>query len=155
MKIIKAGKADLENILALQYLAYQSEARLLNNYEIQPLTQTLEEVLMEFDKGTFYQAVNEKNELIGSVRAFVDNGTLYIGKLIVHPDYQGKGIGTALLKEIEKDNSGLRQELFTSDQSLRNLRLYERLGFVQFKTKPLFEDLNLVFMEKKPRLLDI
>ena len=28
MKIIKAGKADLEKILSLQYLAYQSEARL-------------------------------------------------------------------------------------------------------------------------------
>lgn len=154
MKITKAGKADLESILSLQYLAYQSEARLLNNYEIQPLTQTLEEVLLEFEKGTFYQAVNEKNELIGSVRGFVDNDTLYIGKLIVHPDYQGNGIGTALLKEIEKDNSGLRQELFTSDQSLRNLRLYKRLGFVQFKNKPLSKDLNLVFMEKKPGLLE-
>lgn len=50
MKIIKAGKTDLENILSLQYLAYQSEARLLNNYEIQPMTQKLEEVLMEFEK---------------------------------------------------------------------------------------------------------
>lgn len=150
MKIIKAGKADLENILALQYLAYQSEARLLNNYEIQPLTQTLEEVFREFEKGTFYQAVNQKNELIGSVRGFVDKDTVYIGKLIVHPDYQGKGIGTALLKEIAKDNSGLRQELFTSDKSLKNLRLYERTGFVQFKTKPLSDSLNLIFMEKQP-----
>ncbi|MBC3805232.1 GNAT family N-acetyltransferase [Acetobacterium fimetarium] len=153
MKIIKAGKADLENILALQYLAYQSEARLLNNYEIQPLTQKLEEVFREFEKGTFYQAVNEKNKLIGSVRGFVDKDTLYIGKLIVHPDYQGNGIGTALLKEIEKDNFGLRQELFTSDKSLKNLKLYERTGFVQFKTKPLTDDLNLVFMEKQPRPL--
>lgn len=92
--------------------------------------------------------MNEKNELIGSVRNFVDNDTVYIGKLIVHTDYQGNAIGTALLKEIEKDNSDLRQELFTSDQSLRNVRLYKRLGFVQFKTKPLSEDLNLVFMEK-------
>ncbi|WP_338077702.1 GNAT family N-acetyltransferase [Acetobacterium wieringae] len=97
----------------------------------------------------------DNSKLIGSVRGFVDNDTLYIGKLIVHPDYQGNGIGTALLKEIEKDNSGLRQELFTSDQSLRNLRLYKRLGFVQFKIKPLSKDLNLVFMEKKPGLLEI
>ena len=149
MKIKKANRSDLNKILALQYLAYQSEAKLLNNYSIQPLTQTLDEVEQEFEKGAFYQVVNEKEELIGSVRGFVDKETLYIGKLIVHPDYQGRGIGTALLKEIEADNSGLRQELFTSDKSFKNIRLYERIGFVQFKTKSLTEDLNLIFMEKQ------
>lgn len=149
MNIKKAKRSDLDKILTLQHLAYQSEAKLLNNYSIQPLTQTLEEVEREFETGTFYQVVNEKEELIGSVRGFVDKETLYIGKLIVHPEYQGRGIGTALLKEIEADNSGLRQELFTSDKSLKNIRLYERIGFVQFKTKPLTEDLNLIFMEKQ------
>lgn len=44
MKIIRAVKEDLQEILDLQYLAYQSEAKLLNNYNIPPLNQALEEL---------------------------------------------------------------------------------------------------------------
>ena len=36
--IIKADKGDLSEILDLQYLAYQSEARLFDNEDIPPLT---------------------------------------------------------------------------------------------------------------------
>ena len=42
--ITKAEKNDLEEILKLQYLAYQSEAALFGNKDIPPLKQTLEEV---------------------------------------------------------------------------------------------------------------
>lgn len=43
MTIQKAEKADLQKILDLQYLAYQSEAKLFNNIDIPPLKQTLED----------------------------------------------------------------------------------------------------------------
>jgi hypothetical protein len=41
IKIEKAQLQDLELILQLQYTAYQSEAELVGDYTIQPLTQTL------------------------------------------------------------------------------------------------------------------
>jgi hypothetical protein len=44
MTITKAEKSDLQQILDLQYLAYQSEARLLDDFTIPPLKQTLAEV---------------------------------------------------------------------------------------------------------------
>lgn len=47
MNIEKAEIEDLQEILDLQYLAYQSEARLLNNMDIPPLKQTLEDVFKE------------------------------------------------------------------------------------------------------------
>jgi hypothetical protein len=37
MRIIKANREDLQGILNLQYLAYQSEAVLYNNFNILPL----------------------------------------------------------------------------------------------------------------------
>lgn len=49
--IKKAQKEDLEAILKLQYLAYQSEAKLFGNMDIPPLKQTIEEVYDEFLKG--------------------------------------------------------------------------------------------------------
>ena len=69
MVIQKAQKEDLEEILKLQYLAYQSEANLFNDMDIPPLKQTLEEVFEEFEKGTVLKAVDEEGVIIGSVRA--------------------------------------------------------------------------------------
>lgn len=57
--IEKAQKDDLNEILELQYLAYQSEAKLFGNMDIPPLKQTLEEVYDEFNKGVILKAIYE------------------------------------------------------------------------------------------------
>ena len=41
-----------------------------------------------------------------------------------------------------------RFELFTGHRSERNLHLYEKLGYREFKRVPATEDLTMVFMEK-------
>lgn len=121
MQIKNALFEDLSDILKLQYLAYQSEARLLNNNNIPPLKQTLHEVEQEYASGPFLKAVYEQNHIIGSIRGSVQNDTIHIGKLIVHPDYQGQGIGKLLLKEMEVLFPQKRMELFTSTLSAKNI----------------------------------
>ncbi|MDO5548591.1 MAG: GNAT family N-acetyltransferase [Eubacteriales bacterium] len=147
MKIQRAGSEDLHEILALQYLAYQSEAKLFANKKIPPLTQTLPEVEQEFQKGIILK-VCEDDAIIGSVRAHCTNGTVFIGKLIVHPEKQGQGIGTKLLLAIEQEYPAQRYELFTSTKSKRNIALYERLGYRIFKETRLTEELSFVYLEK-------
>ena len=148
MLIKSAEKKDLNNILELQYLAYQSEARICNNPNIPPLTQTIEEVEAELEKGIFLKAIDEKGKIIASVRAFSENNTLFIGKLMVLPDLQGKGIGTRLLDEIERICPHSRYELFTSSKSERNIKLYERQGYKKYKEQDLSDDLKLIYLEK-------
>lgn len=145
--IKKAQKEDLEKILELQYLAYQSEAELFGNMGIPPLKQTIEEVYDEFQKGTILKAVDD-GTIIGSVRAYQENGTVYIGKLMVHPEMQKKGIGTKLLLEIENEYPNQRYELFTSTKSISNIRLYERLGYKIFKEEAVSQDLQFVYLQK-------
>ncbi len=111
--ISQADLSDMEEILKLQYDAYQSEARIHNDFTIQPLTQTLEESLKEYHKCRILKAVR-KDKIIGSVRAYEKNNTVYIGKLMVHPDYQGKGLGKRLLAAIEASFPDKRYELYTS-----------------------------------------
>lgn len=148
MQIMRADRNDLEEILKLQYLAYQSEAQLVNDFTIQPLTQTLEELMDEYEKGVIYKAVDDKGQIIGSVRGYVRDGTIHIGKLMVHPNFQGRGIGTSLLRHIENEHKGLRKELFTSDRSIRNIKLYERNGYKRFKEEAVSENLRFVYLEK-------
>ncbi len=147
-KIIKAEYRDLKQILELQYLAYQSEARLLNNYNIPPLKQTFEELQQEFQNGLILKAEDELGKIIGSVRGFIKDNTLYIGKLIVQPAYQGNGIGTRLLAEIEAVYPKVRYELFTSDKSRKNLELYKKNGYIVFSEKQIAADLKVIYLEK-------
>ena len=60
MKICKAFKEDLDEILKLQYLAYQSEAKLFKTQDIPPLKQTLEEVEHEYNTGE----IKKQNHII-------------------------------------------------------------------------------------------
>ena len=148
MTILAAAKNDLETILKLQYLAYQSEAELFGTKDIPPLKQTLEEVIEEYNKGIILKMINDNDEIIGSVRAYEDNGTVYIGKLMVHPDYRGKGYGSTLLSRIEECFPGMRYELFTSTRSVDNIRLYSKLGYKTFDEKKIDDELTFVYMEK-------
>ncbi len=148
VEIRTADREDLEEILALQYLAYQSEAELFGNKDIPPLKQTLDEVRTEFEEGVILKMTDEEGAIIGSVRAKEKDGTVYIGKLMVHPGQRRKGYGRRLLSGIEKHYPGKRYELFTSTRSRDNIRLYESSGYRIFDQKKIDEELEFVYMEK-------
>lgn len=148
MKIIKAEKEDLKEILNLQYLAYQSEAALFGTKDIPPLKETLEEVIEEYDNGTILKMV-DNYKIIGSVRAHKDGETACVGKLMVHPDYRCHGYGSMLLNEIEKYFPDCRYELFTSTRSVDNIRLYKKMGYVIFDERPVDDELVFVYLEKR------
>ena len=147
-EIKKAEHSNLKEILQLQYLAYQSEADLFGSRDIPPLKQTIDEVVEEFNSGVILKMVDDNNTIIGSVRAQERDGTVYIGKLMVHPEYRHKGYGTKLLSEIEKCYPYNRYELFTSTRSLDNIRLYQKLGYTIFARKAVNDELEFVYMEK-------
>ena len=74
MKIVKADTHDLPTILSLQKLAFQSEAELVGDYSIPPLTQTLDGITDDFNSGVILKAV-ENDEL--GLSGFVFLITLY------------------------------------------------------------------------------
>jgi len=148
MIIENATVSDAEELLVLQKLAYQSEAAIYNDFSIPPLVQTLESLEEDFKSHFFLKAALD-GRIIGSVRANTREGTCYIGRLIVHPHVQNRGIGTRLMDEIEKIFNGCKRfELFTGDQSKRNLRLYQKRGYRIFKTAKMTDQTNIVFLEK-------
>lgn len=147
MEICKAKEDDLAGILDLQRLAYQTEAERLGSYDIPPLRQTLEQMYAEYQKGLFLKAIHE-NALVGSVRGWMQDGTLYIGKLMVHPVHRRQGLGTRLLLEMEARCPAARYELFTSSESQDNLRLYEQLGYRRCRTEQVSPELTFVYLHK-------
>ena len=146
--ITRASSQDAAVILELQQLAYQSEAQLYNDFSIPPLTQTLNELKNDLSNKVFWKAQVE-DKIVGSVKGYQAGSTCYIERLIVHPDYQGQGIGTALMAQIESYfGQAQRFELFTGHKSDRNIRFYERLGYKIFKSQEIDQHLSFVFMQK-------
>lgn len=139
---------DLQEILNLQYIVYESEVKLFGDPNISPLTQTLQGGEAEFERGIFLKMHDDAGRIVASVRAFSYCDTSCIGKLIVHPDLQGQGIGTTLLNEIEHICPSERYELFMSTKSERNIKLYERLGYVKFKEENVSDGLTFVYLRK-------
>ena len=140
LKISKADIEDLQEILNLQYLAYQSEAALFGSRDIPPLKQTLDEVIEEYHKGIILKLVDTDNLIIGSIRAWEMKGTIYIGKLMIHPNYRQRGYGTKLLSEIEKYYPQKRYELFTSTRSIDNKLEFVYLEKKQMQLRPFNPD---------------
>jgi ribosomal protein S18 acetylase RimI-like enzyme len=146
--ITYASTEDAVAILELQKLAYQSEAKLYNDFSIPPLIQTMEELEVDFNSKVFLKTQVE-SKIIGSVRGYQSGNTCYIERLIVHPNHQGQGIGTALMESFEsRFDQVQRFELFTGNKSDRSIHLYERLGYKIFKNAEINRNLSLVFMEK-------
>jgi ribosomal protein S18 acetylase RimI-like enzyme len=142
---------EAQQILKLQYLCYQAEAELYDDYTIPPLTQTLWSLLGEYDTHRVL-AARLGDEVVGSVRGRLVDGTCHIGRLIVHPRIQGRGLGTRLTRAIEEYFPAAdRYVLFTGHLSEVNLRLYNKLGYTEFRKEEVSPRLQLVYLEKPRR----
>ena len=148
MIVEQAKKEDLGKILELQKLAFRSQAEIYNDFSIPPLIQTPEEIEKDFQNQTYLKAVTNK-KIIGSVRGYEDSITCYIGRLIIHPDFQNQGYGTKLMAKIESIFKNVeRYEIFTGYKDVKNLYLYQKLGYKKFKIEKVNENLFFEYLEK-------
>lgn len=147
MEILRAEENDLAEILQVQYAAFTKEAEEFNDFEIEPMRQTTADLKAEYKTWTFLKVLNDEGRIIASTRGHTENGTSYIGKTFVHPDYQGRGIGTQMILALERINIAPRYEINASIRCPQNIRLYERLGYVRFK-ETRTENNGFVYLEK-------
>ena len=147
MEILEATLDDAESILALQRVAYQSEAQLHDDFNIPPLTQTLDELKADFAHKTVLKIV-QNGKLLAAGQARYDSGSCYIGRMAVWPDLQGQGIGSKLLTSLENVfPSAKRIELFTGEHSKANLAMYNHRGYKEFK-RALLGNTTVIFLER-------
>src|SRR6184192_2357571 len=91
--VIHTGNVnEAVDVWSLQKRAFQAEARLYDDPKIPPLAQTLGELIEEYRLMTFLTAWQE-GAIVGSVRAWMQKDTCFIGRLVVDPEAQGQGIG--------------------------------------------------------------
>ena len=75
----------------------------------------------------------EDGELAGLIRAVGDGATIvFIQDILVAPERQRRGIGTALLRAVLERFNGVRQIELTTDDTPETAAFYRSLGFADF-----------------------
>lgn len=147
--MLVTDKNDLEAILDIQRKAFLQEAIRYEDLSMPPMVETLEQMEAMFENGTVFFKYILDDRIVGSVRGKLDNGACHIGRLIVLPDHQNKGIGKILMNELETFFSTKCQsfKIFTGEKSIHTINLYTRLDYKIIHTQN-EGDYSLIFMEK-------
>ena len=75
-------------------------------------------------------AAYEQDALLGLIRVVGDGATVVLVQdLLVYPDKQRQGIGTALLKAVLERYSAVRQIQLVTDDTPKTIAFYRSLGF--------------------------
>ena len=76
-------------------------------------------------------AAYEGDQLLGIIRVIGDGHTIvYIQDLLVFPEHQRRGVGTALMNAVLERFAAVRQIVLATDDTPKTTAFYESLGFV-------------------------
>ncbi|GAA5128935.1 hypothetical protein GCM10023339_57480 [Alloalcanivorax gelatiniphagus] len=125
--------ADAGELYTLQRACWLQELEANPGVEIPALRESLDDVRRGLGEWTVMVAREPSSgRLVGAVRGRVDShGEWDIGRVMVAPDLQGRGLGRALLELVEGlAPAGIETfVLFTGAGSTDNIRMYKKAGF--------------------------
>lgn len=149
-EITQAQECDLVDLFELQKITFTQVAESLDRYDIPPLRQTIDDTHADINKCVILKYTYQSTLLAGSVRAYCDESNICrVGKLMVHPDFQGHGIGKALLLEIERYFPECKKfTLVTADATPHTSRLYKAVGYKTI-AREIWDELDMHIMEKQ------
>jgi GNAT superfamily N-acetyltransferase len=85
-------------------------------------------------KDKTYFAVRDSGMIVGVARATIAHESCLLDRMVVLPDYQGRGVGAALTQTVidhARENNARKVWLDTSPKLEAAIALYEKMGFVE------------------------
>ena len=121
MTLRKATKDDIDFIVEMELTTFSEKTK--SHYPGIP--EYCKRDAKKYLKDT--QIIMDNDERIGIYMAYMDNGYWFISSIALLPKYQGRGIGTALLKHDIDEHDKI--QLYVDIYNDKAKKLYERLGF--------------------------
>lgn len=146
--ILRAESSDIPELYALQLLAFESEADMIQSRDIPALMESKEAHQSDFINWITLKAVDPSGKINGAIRYRQSGDVIEIGRLMVHPDCRRKGFAQRLMAEVEKACPYSTKELYTCTKSWINIRLYEKIGYKPTKEVTENSGLSFVYMQK-------
>jgi len=148
LTITGAHAGDIEELYALQLLAFESEAEMIGSRDVPALLETPEHHREDFANWTTLKLQDGTGKIIGAIRYRWADGLIDVGRLMVHPDHRQKGLAQYMLAEVDRACPGQIRELYTCTKSWVNIRLYEKMGYTAVKEVTEDSGLSFVYMRK-------
>ena len=115
-----------------EYTVYRADEiqRLYSAVGWTAYTQNMPALERGFRNSLLVLAAYENDELLGIIRAVGAGATIvFIQDILVYPENQGHGIGTALLKAVTDRFPGVRQIELVTDDTPKTAAFYKACGF--------------------------
>lgn len=138
-KAIDSDASDLNNCMQLAYSVYQE--RMMGD-RLPPMD--IDYALEIRDYPTW--VVEKDKKIIGGLIMMFEDDHASLANIAIHPEFQGKGIGNALIRyaeTISKDKNYTTIRLATHVLLTENISLYHHLGWKEYH-----RDDTRVYMEK-------
>ncbi len=96
-------------------------------------TENMEVLRQGFEHSLLVLSAYENNELLGIIRVVGDGSTIVlIQDILVFPEKQRQGIGTALIQAILDRYADVRQIQLTTDNTPKTVAFYQSVGFSEY-----------------------
>ena len=93
-------------------------------------TEDMPALMQGYKNSLLVLAAYENNNLLGIIRVVGDGSTIiFVQDILVFPENQRKGIGTALLQDVLKRYADVRQIELVTDNTEKTIAFYKSLGF--------------------------
>lgn len=149
IRIVLAEPGDGEELIAIQRRAFGPAALRYGIPDLPPLMETAEEVERDIRRSVVLKAVNEAGTAVGAVRGEDREGCVYVGRLVVDPAFQRRGLARRLMLALEARFPEARCfELFTGNFNEPGMGLYLTLGYREVRRERKTELLSLVYLQK-------
>ncbi len=132
LDVAPATRADAGELATLQLACWVQEQHNNPDIPIPPLHESVDDVAAWLGEWTTWVARTPGGRLVAAVRSRLqEDGTWDIGRLMVAPDLQGRGLGRELLELAEQAApvEATAYVLITGAGSDRNLRTYKKAGY--------------------------
>jgi ribosomal protein S18 acetylase RimI-like enzyme len=110
-------------------------------YRIAPLgDKKPEDLKLAFSNSLYKCFVFDKNGVIAAGRALADGvDCSYLCDIVVHPDFQARGLGKAIVEKLKELSAGHRKIILYANPGKEGF--YKKLGFLRMRTAmAIFQD---------------
>ncbi len=95
-------------------------------------TQRPEMLKKAYENSLLILGAYDGDKLVGIIRTVGDGSSVvFIQDILVYPEYQRKGIGTQLLREVMDRYSSVYQMELMTDNTAKTVSFYQSVGFVK------------------------
>ena len=118
-----------------EYTEYKEDeiVRLYSEVGWTAYTNDLQALKQGFINSLLVLAAYDNDELLGIIRAVGDGYTIvFIQDILVYPEKQRQGVGSALLKAVIDRYAHVRQIELTTDNTPKTVSFYQSMGFAEF-----------------------